>query len=143
MEIKIHSFGTPESRDFRCILEGMYRRVGKVESVDFPCKETIRLVIAGEFDYLHEYGIHRMSRFSPRFNTQWQHKSFVMVEIDGKTRDELVCTYEFEPHKAKNLLNGRETSELFEVLGGKPLGLHPIYDMSNQAIKVPQYLVMA
>lgn len=123
MEIKILSFGTAESLDLRCILEGMYRKVGKVESVEFPDEHTTQLNIHADFYYDNEYGIHEMVRMSPRSSDGNPRRSHVMVEIDGRVRESIVCLYRFTPtYLARNYMNSRETTDLMAVLGGNPLG---------------------
>lgn len=135
MEIKIHSFGTPESLDLRCILEGMYRRVGTVEDVSFPDDNTIRIKLAEFFDYQNEYGIHRMRRVSPRSEDLQEITSHVMVEINGKKRETVICTYTFFPQSfVENHLTGRTTRDLMYVLSGHPLEMKidekvPLYDL--------------
>lgn len=123
-KIKIHSFGTPESLDLRCILEGMYRKMGEVDKVRFPDDNTIELILDGDYEYLGEYGIHEMTRVSPRFEDDRPRTSHVMVEINGKIREEIVCSYVFYPiEKAHNHFVGRTTTDLMYVLSGNPLGM--------------------
>jgi hypothetical protein len=124
MEIKIHSFGTPESLDLRCILENMYRKAGELERVSFPDDNTVQLTLDGEYVYEYEYGIHQMVRISPRDSEVRRRSSYVMVEIDGKTRDYPIAAYVFVPRLvAKNHLLRKESNDLFGVLNGRPLGL--------------------
>lgn len=124
MEIKIHSFGNPESLDLRCILEGMYRKAGRVMDVSFPNSHTIRIRLEEQFNYENEFGIHRMIRMSPRDEDMKPRSSHVMVEINGKSRDSVVCTYTFFPQSfVENHLTGKSTRDLMYVLGGHPLGM--------------------
>jgi hypothetical protein len=124
MQIKIHSFGTPESLDFRCILENMYRKAGVLERVSFPDDHTVELILDGEYVYEYEYGIHQMVRISPRDTEVSRRSSYVMVEINGKTRDHPIASYIFHPRMVvKNHLLMKESNDLFGVLNGKPLGL--------------------
>ncbi len=121
-KIKIQSFGTKESLDLRNILEGMYRRVGRVLEVSFPDNNTIEMTLESDMDFRYEYGIHEMSRVSPRESDGKPRTSHAMVEIDGMTREEIVASYNFYPNQlAKNYLNGR-VDDLFRVLNGNPLG---------------------
>lgn len=134
MNIKLHSFGNPDSYESRCILEGMYRRLGEA-AVKFPDDNTIELDFEGNFDTRFEYGIHRIVRVSPRHADGLPRTSYVMVEIDGKKRDFPICSYVFHPYEvAKNYLNKRETCDLMGVLGGKPLGLRRIEEVKPIAV---------
>lgn len=127
--IKIQSVATPESLDLRCILEGMYRKLGGVEYVGFPDDNTIELRLSGDYNFLGEYGIHRMTRISPRQESLIPITSHVMVEINGMTRDEIVCSYVFFPTmKAQNHFIGLSTRDLMAVLNGSPLGMNPVRD---------------
>jgi protein subunit release factor B len=124
MDIKIHSFGTPESLDLRCILENMYRKAGVLEKVRFPDDNTVQLTLDGEYVYEYEYGIHKMVRISPRDTEFRRRSSYVMVEINGKARDYPIVSYIFHPRMVvKNHLLMKESSDLFGVLNGNPLGL--------------------
>lgn len=122
MEIRIHSFGTPESLDLRCILEGMYRRVGIARDVSFPDANTVRILLEEFYGYENEFGIHRMIRVSPRADNFKPSSSHVMVEINGKVREVVVCTYTLFPQTfVENHITGKKTRDLFHVLGGHPL----------------------
>ena len=125
MDIKIHSFGTSESLDFRCILEGMYRKVDRVEQVLFPDANTVQLILNGDYKYEYEYGIHQLIRISPRDVEGRRHASYVMVEIDGKTREYPVACYSLIPNRtyAKNIILNKASDNVYDVLNGKPLGL--------------------
>ena len=121
MEIKIHSFGSAESLDLRNVLEGMYRRMGEVVDVSFPDDNTTRIVIKGNFRYENEYGIHRMIRVSPRYEDDKRRTSHVMVEINGKSRDSVICTYDFDKFLARNHITDKIDRDLYYVLNGHPL----------------------
>ncbi len=122
MEIKIHSFGSPDSTDLRCILEGMYRRVGQVRDVSFPSSHTVRILLEEYFGYENEFGIHRMIRIPPNSEDLKPRSSHVMVEINGKIRESVVCTYTFFPEfLVENHITGKRTRDLMHVLGGHPL----------------------
>lgn len=122
MNIKIRSYGTKESLDFRNILEGMYRRMGNVVGVEFPDEHTIQLNFDGQFDFYNEYGIHEMTRISPRDESGLPRTSHVLVEINGKSREEIVATYSFPKGVAENHLTGAK-DDLMWVLSGNPLGI--------------------
>ena len=125
MDIKIHSFGTPESLDFRCILEGMYRKAGDVERVLFPDENTVHLILSGNYEYEYEYGIHQLIRISPRDSDGRRHSSYALVEINGRTREYPIACYSLIPNRtyAKNHILNRSSDNIWDVLNGKPLGL--------------------
>jgi hypothetical protein len=125
--IKIYSFGSKESLDLRCILEGMYRRFGRVVRTDFPDDNTVEIELAGEYDFSGEYGIHKMTRLSPREESPRPRTSYVMVEINECRREEIVCSYTFNPiPNVENHILDISTSDLMWVLGGNPLGMKQI-----------------
>lgn len=122
MEIILHSFGTSESLDLRCILEGMYRKTGRVKDVSFPDANKVRILLDNFYGYENEYGIHRMIRVPPRAEELKPSSSHVMVEIEGKTRDTIVCTYTFFPQSlVENNVTGKKTRDIIHVLNGHPL----------------------
>lgn len=106
---------------FRSMLASMYKNFG--DGVIFTDAESITVEFEGEYDTNAEYGIHRLVRISPYDPQKRRHTVFAMVEIDGKSREEQVCSYVFDPFTmAKNYINGKETENVEEVLSGKPLG---------------------
>jgi protein subunit release factor B len=73
--------------------------------------------------FRYECGWHRLVRISPFDEQHRRHTSFVLVEINGITSDELVCSYIFDPYtKAINHLTGKQTDDVQNVLAGHPLG---------------------
>lgn len=126
MKIRILSNDTQEAQDFASILAQMYAKLGGNGEVA-PIENGREVELDGDFDLENEYGIHRMVRVSP-FDVQGRrHTSFVSVEIDGKRRNDQVCSYIFHPYTlAKNHLIGIETEDVKSVFDGRPLGLNRV-----------------
>src|SRR5688500_9275022 len=97
MDIKILSNNTPEGIDFMTKLAKMYADGFGGEIVDVAPDEC-RVVLSGRYEYHSEYGLHRLVRISPFDEKHRRHTSFVLVEIDGKTRDLQVCSYVLHPY---------------------------------------------
>ena len=111
-----------ESMAFRDMLTLMYASfdAGNIEEDGLSRIVTLH----GEYDAEAEYGVHRLVRISPFDPQKRRYVSFVSVEIDGKSRNEEVCSYMLDPYSiAKNHTNGKETNDVRAVLAGKPLGL--------------------
>lgn len=119
---------SPESHAFRDILVGMYQEsffsnFGHYALQHLTFGLTKVLIFNKSADYLHEYGIHKLTRISPLDTQNRRHTSFCIVEINGRRRNQIVCSYILDPyHNAVNHLNFSETTNVKQVLTHIPLG---------------------
>lgn len=118
---------TEDNRDFLNTLAKMYIKSSfyngfylkkSADEVSIHCKSC---------NFENEVGVHRLVRISPFDKQHRRITCFNIVEIDGVSRKDMVCSYVLHPFTmAKNyFVEGSETEDVEYVLSGHPLALLP------------------